>query len=187
VRWVLVSTLVLIGLAALPGRAAAKTFYADLDHDGIRDVVTIQMLPATGLRVWLSGSNRYLLLPTQRPIVAVKALAIDDEGGIDLIASDTSARVHVWHRSVKGGLRPRSRHGPRAPAGVSRSGRVTNAPDDAPIAVVDDSPTSSPIDAAHPAGLSTLNVSSADFGAASLASSLSDASPPKPRGPPLGA
>src|SRR5713101_601817 len=82
-------------LATFAAEAQAGDFYADLDRDGVRDVVSIQ--PSSGLVVWLSGTKSLLNLPTRRPIMRVTAADIDGDGRIELVASDTAARLHVWH------------------------------------------------------------------------------------------
>src|SRR5437773_1913249 len=79
-RWMLAGLFVIAALAWLPGRASAETIYADLDRDGRSDIITIQTVPTPGLRVWLSGSNSSLLLPTRRPITHVTASDIDGDG-----------------------------------------------------------------------------------------------------------
>ncbi len=184
-RWILSGLFVLAALASLPGRALAETFYADLDRDGQRDIITIQVVPVPALRVWLSGSNSSLLLPTRRPIAHVAASDIDGDGHIDLIASDTSSRVHVWHRTHRGGLRPtRPRHVPRT-SGVSRSQTLGNPSGDLPGAVLDEG-TSTPVDASHPAGPALLDALRLTIAASSLATASFNSCPPQPRGPPLG-
>ena len=173
-------------LAFSPTRAwAADPLYVDLDRDGIRDVITIQSVPTNGLRVWLSGSGRSLLLPTRRPIASVAFGDLNGDGHLQLIAADTSAHVHVWHRTGTGGLRPtRPKHGPR-PTGVSRSGNVRSAGDDAPGAVIDEGP-GAPVDSSHPAGLVPLDASGAAPHAFHQFAAPHNTRPPQPRGPPLG-
>jgi hypothetical protein len=184
-RWTLSSLFVLAATAWLPGRASAETFYADLDRDGRSDIVTIQTVPTPALRVWLSGSDSSMLLPTRRPITHVTASDIDGDGHIDLIASDTSARVHVWHRTSRGRLRTtRPHHAPRDP-GVSRSRTVNTAPGDVPGAVLDEG-SSTPVDATHPAWQASLDVSGLTVAGSSRIVASHSSRPLRPRGPPLG-
>ena len=184
-RWILQALFVAGALTWLPNIAAADTFYADLDRDGVRDVITIQTVPVPGLRVWLSASNRSLVLPTRRPILGVTTSDIDGDGHIELIASDTSARVHVWHRTSRGGLRPtRPRHAPQA-SSLSHSGRVSSAPDEPSGAVLDEGSSAPPVDATHPARFPALDVSRALVAAPNTPTTPYNGRPKHARGPPV--
>jgi len=142
-RWTLAAVVSLAGIWA-PRAAAAAEFYADLDYDGVRDVVSIQTVPRTGLRVWLSKSNSTLILRTRRVITHIAASDIDGDGRIDLVASDSAARVTVWHRTNRGHLRVTHPRRVTRPDTMSRSRRVHGAGDEAPVAALDDSGPTAP-------------------------------------------
>jgi hypothetical protein len=184
-RCILRALFVLAALVWLPARASAETFYADLDRDGRSDIITIQTVPTPGLRVWLSGSNSSLLLPTRRPITHVTVSDIDGDGHIDLIAADSSARVHVWHRTHRGRLRPMHPRDPPRDPDVSRGVLLNTAPGDLPSAVLDEG-SSAPVDATRPARHTSLNATGLAIVASSRPFDSHGARPPQPRGPPLG-
>ena len=175
----------LVAVGLLPGvaaRAQAGDFYADLDRDGVRDVISIQ--PSSGLVVWLSGSKSVLKLPTHRPIMRVTAADIDGDGRIELVASDTAARLHVWHQTRGGKLRPtRPRHVPVSP-GLTSNRRVHQAPDDASTAAIDEGPAAPPSDAPHPARLPSLDVFGHILALPRIAFRSLDVVPHQPRAPP---
>jgi hypothetical protein len=182
-RWMAVLGVVFAAFAGRPSRAAAEVYYADIDHDGIRDVVTVQTTPEPALKVWLSRTNTTLILPTKQQILAIAALDLTGDGRLQLVASDTSAKVHVWHESRSGGLR-RTRPRRQSPAaGVSGSGQFDIPRDQSAGAIISDG--SSALDDGRP-----LPAVGADWSI--QASSLPDAplnskhvAPSKPRGPPL--
>jgi FG-GAP-like repeat len=147
-------------LVVLPARASADPFYADLDRDGIRDIVTIQRSPASGLQVWLSASGRQIHLPTRRPVLRVTVSDIDGDGHLDLIAADASA-VHVWHRTSHGNLRRmRPRRPPLAPA-VSQPTGIAQDPGERSAAVVTNGFFGPEADAADPGQLPALDCADA--------------------------
>jgi hypothetical protein len=174
-----------LGFVALaPFTAQAADFYADLDRDGVRDVVTVQGMPSTGLVVWLSGSKSVLLLHTRRPIVHITAADIDGDGRLDLVASDTAAKVHVWHRTIGGKLRPtRPRRAPLA-SHVGHTSALQRAPDDPVTAVVDDAPSGPPCDTSHPAQAPALNLYDTIVSAPGPARVGPQDQPHQPRAPP---
>jgi len=140
----------LLLLGALPARASLREFYADLDHDGVSDVVSIPE-GARGLLVWLSRSHSVLRLRTRLPIFRVAAADVDGDGRMDLVAADMSAGLHVWRRSSRGHLRrmhPRSR--PYA-AGPASGHGIEESSENPPPAVDAGTAGDAPFDAPHPA------------------------------------
>jgi hypothetical protein len=182
VRWTL-GVFLFAAVFWTPQIAAASEIYADIDHDGIRDVVSIESIPRTGLRVWLSKSNVTLTLTTRRPITHVAASDLDGDGHIDLVAADSAAKVHVWHRTARGHLRPvRPRGTPWRDAVSTR--RVRGAQDDGPgPALVEGVSTDAVADVQHswPPSPHILSAISTN---APAPSSGGAALPRDPRGPP---
>jgi len=184
-RWIHLGLLVAAALLWLPARAAANTVYADLDKDGRPDIITIVTVPKPGLRVWLSGSNRSLLLLTRRPITHVTVSDVDGDGHVDLIASDESANVHVWHPTSRGRLRAtRPRAPPRDP-GVSGNQGIHTASNDLPSAVLDEG-ASAPVDTTHRARTASPDAPGAALTASNSTADTHRARPTQPRAPPLG-
>jgi hypothetical protein len=149
-RWTLMALVALAGVWC-PRWAAAAEFYADLDHDGIRDIVSIESVPQTGLRVWLSKSNSTLILRTRRQITHIAASDIDGDGRIDLVASDSSSRVHVWHRTTRGQLRVTRPRRASRPDTVSSRRHVRGAGEEGPLATLDENGPTGPL--ANPRGI----------------------------------
>lgn len=142
-------------VASLPVRAWAGDLYADLDHDGLRDVVSIPTGNSRGLLVWLSSSKSLLHLQTRLPILRIAAADIDGDGGVDLVAADTSARLHVWHRAGGRLRRIHPRHLPAA-TGPAHGRGLQESPDSPASALAGSDSTDPACDATHPAHESTL-------------------------------
>jgi hypothetical protein len=179
----LIAALLFAAGASAPRIAAASELYTDIDRDGISDVVSIQSVPSTGLRVWLSKSNVTFVLPTRRPITHVAASDLDGDGHIDLIAADSAAKVHVWHRTPRGHLRPtRPRRSPWRDA-ISTS-RVGRGCDDGPGPALDDGSSTAAVTDLGPARHSNRAISKATPTAAAAPVSTGARLPRDPRGPP---
>jgi hypothetical protein len=173
----------LAGIWAPPAAAAAE-LYADLDHDGVGDVVSIQSAPRPGLRIWLSQSNSTLILRTRRPITHIAATDIDGDGRIDIVASDSAARVTVWRRTNRGSLRVMHPRRATRPDTMSGSRRVHGAGDDAPVAALDDGGPTAPL--AGPDGHgSPLSLLDEILPPTAAPDSAINAQPPDSRGPPF--
>jgi hypothetical protein len=181
-RRTVVVCLMLLGLLAAAAQARAADFYVDLDRDGVRDMIRIES--ASGLLVWLSQSKVVLKLPTRRPILRVAAGDVDGDGHIELLAADTAAKLHVWHRTRGGKLRPTlPRHAPVLP-GFTSNRRVHQTSSDPSSAATDDDPVTSPLDAPHPARLPSFDTSSTLTTARDLPSGSLRLPPHQPRAPP---
>jgi hypothetical protein len=100
VGWVALAASIL----AVPGVAAAETVFADVDRDGIRDVLSVLGTSRSTLQVWISSTQQFRKLHTTRPIYRVVAVDVDGDGRPEIVASDTSAKLHIW-RQGKNGLR----------------------------------------------------------------------------------
>ncbi len=98
---------------AVPGVARAQTIFADVDRDGIRDVLSVSNTSRSILQVWFSATQTFRKLHTPRPIFRVAAMDVDGDGRPEIVASDTSARLHVWRQGKSGRLH---RVLPRRPA-----------------------------------------------------------------------
>ena len=171
-------------LTWLPTRAWADDLYADLDRDGVRDVISIQTGPRRGLVVWLSSSQSVFHLPTRLPISRIVAADIDGDGGIDLVAADTSAKIHVWHRSKHGTLRrTHPRHIPPT-AGPAHGRGLQESPETPVPAVAGNGPADAPFDAPHPAHQTPLTLGIRCASAADPAAASAALSQLQPRAPP---
>lgn len=104
-------------LLALPTLAHAAALAGDLDHDGRRDVVTLDA-GHRSLHVWLSASNSHRTVRINQPVYRLGFFDVDGDGRPELVISDVSARVHVWRTTAHGRLRPYAprRHVPDSPA-----------------------------------------------------------------------
>jgi hypothetical protein len=167
-----------------PRAAAADELYADLDHDGVRDVVSVQSVPRTGLLVWLSKSNSTLILRTRRLITHIAASDIDGDGRIDLVASDSAARVTVWHRTNRGHLRVTHPRRTIRPDTMSGSGRLHGAGDEAPVAALDDASPTAPLASRDADGI-PLSFLDKILPPTAAPGSTINAQPPDSRGPPF--
>jgi hypothetical protein len=120
-------------LVARPGLARADTVYTDIDRDGHRDVLSFSIASRSTLQVWLSSTQTLKQLRISRPILKVGAFDLDGDGHPEIVASDTSAKVHIWRQTKDGRLRRVKPHhsSPLLPGvstkGVSRP--VTEAAD----------------------------------------------------------
>jgi len=176
----------LVALALLmcaPVAARADDFFADLDRDGVRDIVTIPKAPERGLWVWLSSSKRLLRLPTRRPIMGVTTRDLDGDGRLDLVAADTASIVHVWHRTAPGHLKVTRRRHALPSQGSAHPRRLDRASDSGTPAIAPSASSDVTCDTDHPAAPTPdgwgLVVD------ATLAPAGSHAGPPHdPRGPP---
>jgi hypothetical protein len=173
----------LILLVLLPAAANADDFFADLDRDGVRDIVTIPKAPARGLLVWLSSSGSFLRLPTRRPITGVTVRDIDGDGRVDLVAADASAKLHVWHRTLHGLLKTtRPRH-PVPLAGPTRSRTFDQSSGTDTPAIGAEAPSDLTSDAVHPEA-PTLDLWRLISDSARQPLGLRPDPPHDPRGPP---
>src|SRR5262245_21453909 len=180
-RRAVVACLMFLGLVAMAGEARAAEFYADLDRDGLRDMIRIE--PASGLLVWLSQSKVVLKLPTRRPILRVAAGDVDGDGRVELLAADSAAKLHVWHRTRGGKLRPtRPRHAP-VRTGFTSNRRVHQPSTDPSSAAIDEDPVTWPLDAPLPR-LPSLDTSATIPAARDLPSGSLRLPPHQPRAPP---
>jgi VCBS repeat protein len=150
IRRVLLTWLAVSLLGCVSGRALASDLYprADLDRDGVTDVVSIQNAPAPrGLLVWLSRSKSQFLLPTPLPIQRVAAADVDGDSRLDLVAADTSAKLYVWRSSGKGRLRPMRPRPGRPAAGPTCSRRIQESPETVPFEAANSARTDPSLDA----------------------------------------
>lgn len=180
------STLLFALAALVPAPGLAGALYADLDRDGVRDEVTIQNGPRTGLRVWLSGSRSALILPTRHPVLGIAASDVDGDGDLDLIASDTSAKLHVWHTSHRGGLRRTRPHRRPSAAGIWNSSGVTPGSDQPTNAALPNGGSVPTADHSHPESLVPGHRTGRVHAAAGHRVASGHAHPSRPRGPPFG-
>jgi hypothetical protein len=97
-----VLTMILVGR---PGIARADTVYTDLDRDGHRDVLSFSTVSGSTLQVWLSSTQTLRQLRISRPIMKVGAFDLDGDGNPEIVASDTSAKIHIWRQTKDGRLR----------------------------------------------------------------------------------
>lgn len=86
-------------LAVWPAAARADDLYADLDRDGIRDLIRIHR---SGLLVHLSASGSLHHLKTREAITRVAAADVDRDGRLELVAADRAAALHIWRLGVRG-------------------------------------------------------------------------------------
>jgi hypothetical protein len=171
---------VVAGFATL---ARAADFYADLDRDGVRDVISTQ--PSPGLLVWLSGSKVLLKLPTRRPILRVTARDLDGDGHVEIVATDSASKLHVWHRTRAGKLRPtRPRRAPVLP-GFTDNHHVGEGPSDSSTAAIDEGFQTPPAHAPHPALVAGLDPSGAVVRSVGRGDASLIQAPHQPRAPPL--
>jgi hypothetical protein len=89
---------------AVPGIAGAETVFADVDRDGIRDVLSVLGASRSTLQVWISSTQQFRKLHTTRPIYRVAAVDVDGDGRPEIVASDTSAKLHIWRQGKNGRL-----------------------------------------------------------------------------------
>jgi hypothetical protein len=102
-----------VSAVGLPSHATASPIDSDLDRDGIRDSITVEPGRHLGVSVWLSKTNTVSRIRTKQPIASVAAVDLDGDGHPDIVATDTSARLHVWRVTPHGRLRVvRPRPGP---------------------------------------------------------------------------
>jgi hypothetical protein len=94
-----------LSLLAGPRAAWADTVYADFDHDGKKDVLSVSPASASTLQVWLSSTQTLRQLRISRPILKIAAFDLDGDGHPEIIASDTSSGLHIWRRTKDGHLR----------------------------------------------------------------------------------
>jgi len=120
-------------LVARPGLARAETVYTDIDRDGHRDVLSVSTLSQSTLQVWLSSTQTLKQLRISRPILKIGAFDLDGDGHPEIVASDTSAGLHIWRQTKDGRLkRVKPRHSSPLVPGVSPRGitrPVTEAAD----------------------------------------------------------
>lgn len=120
-------------LAARPALARAETVYADVDRDGHRDVLSVSVVSQTTLQVWFSSTQTLKQVRISRPILKVAAFDLDGDGNQEIVASDTSAKLHIWRQTKNGHLRKVKPHHPSpflpgvSPRGVTRP--ITEAAD----------------------------------------------------------
>jgi hypothetical protein len=110
-RFICILLLAATSLAGLPRAAAAGQVYADLDRDGVRDTVSVEPAHHLSVTVWLSTTRRVRMLRTTTPIISVATFDLDGDGRPDIVATDSSATLHVWRITPHGFLRtvhPRS-------------------------------------------------------------------------------
>lgn len=116
--WLVLWAGILVGL--LPRVAAAGDLLADLDRDGVTDVVSIDPASASLLHVWLSTTQTERELNTTRPVYRMVAVDLDGDGRPELVVTDTHATLHIWRHAGNGRLRQVH---PRAVATPQREAR----------------------------------------------------------------
>jgi len=94
----------------VPATAAADPVCADLDQDGIVDVVSVERAPAHGLLFWFSRTGATGRIPTHGPIIGAVAADVDGDGRVELVTADEHTQVHVWRVSHSGRVRHEQTH-----------------------------------------------------------------------------
>jgi hypothetical protein len=87
----------------VPHLATAEPSLAiDLDGDGRPDLVTQDRAEPLVLHVWLSASGTTQTIRTRVPLLQIVAADLDGDHRLELVATDTESKIHVWKRKRKG-------------------------------------------------------------------------------------
>ena len=104
--WIVCTCVLLLPHAA----AADPSLSIDLDGDGQRDQVAVDLLEPSILRIWLSASGTTQLIRSHVPLTQIVVADLDGDHRPELIASDGDSRLHVWKRKRNGFRRAHRRH-----------------------------------------------------------------------------
>ena len=125
------------------------------------------------------------MLATRLPVDRVVVTDIDGDGHVEIIASDTSARVHVWRKSARGGLKPtKPKPHPHAST-ISSDSHLDGLPDSPDGGVPSTGASAPPADGPHPAASIPPSLSSFLVPAGVGPTGAGYASHHRLRGPPL--
>jgi hypothetical protein len=173
-----------VGLLGAVRPAHAEELFADLDRDGIRDVIVHTGSGDSVVQVWLSRTTSTRALRTRLPLVWVRVVDLDGDGRLDLIGADKASRVHVW-RYRRGRLRPVHAVPPRSRTRSRSTGTLGNDPGAEDIALPGSGTASPPCDAPGvPSRASLLALSSVSPASLGEPTSCAVVLPPS-RAPPV--
>lgn len=140
VAFVVFTAALALGAAAPPTAASTQVRRADLNQDGLIDLIRIGVGASSGLVVELSGALAPIVLPTRFPLICVVVEDVDGDEDLDLAAVRADLRRQHWlNAGPAGGFVPlrqlMARDADRTPGARARdasrgqAGPIARAPD----------------------------------------------------------
>jgi hypothetical protein len=123
----IIRTLPLVGLCVLllvtRAEARHRGAFVDLDADGRRDRVTLDVRHPWIVRVWLSATRSTHFIRSTQPLRAIAVVDLNGDRHLELIASGRSRGLQVWTKAPSGFVKYRRRARPPTPRDVGGAGR----------------------------------------------------------------
>jgi hypothetical protein len=126
---------VCVCLGGSVARASDSYIQADLDGDGLNDLITFDGGQAFVLHVWLSSTAATQTIRSRLPVVRVVATDVDGDHRPEIITRDSAAGLQIWRRGRRGFRSYRPRRIVTGAIGRSNRRQLEDGPSAPPSAV----------------------------------------------------